>query len=401
MRHRATPRAMRARARASTSTPGARSNARARRGAARGARASARRDDDDDATSALRRLGLDARDASTLTETDVRRAYRAAMRDAHPDAPRGSTSRALATRAAYEAATRALTEGTLADAADDDDDDDAFGARTLARAFDGARHGFVNAPRCAGEAACASSCVKAAPRSFETDARTGKARWIERDDFADASAEDVSALAYAEWCASQRCPERCIAFVTARQRAFMLEALESDDGAGTSGRRAPSERVDRDRRVRQRTRGGSTSRGIDGRLALGVASKRVGEIDAVPAHRPRVVFALAQPTRVAGFKLAPERVAAIDPRALALPARLPARAADTPDTAPSRAGSARRDASTRESSAVAKSVGTVFARAGRDARANDDAADAADDGDARVDAARVDGTTTRMARRAG
>ena len=225
-----------ARARARRRRRPARARTRARAAARRArARASARRDDDDDATSALRRLGLDARDASTLTEADVRRAYRAAMRDAHPDAPRGSTSRALATRAAYEAATRALTEGTLADAADDDDDDDAFGARTLARAFDGARHGFVNAPRCAGEAACASSCVKAAPRSFETDARTGKARWIERDDFADASADDVSALAYAEWCASQRCPERCIAFVTARQRAFMLEALESDDGAGTSG----------------------------------------------------------------------------------------------------------------------------------------------------------------------
>ena len=56
-------------------------------------------------------------------------------------------------------------------------------------------------------------------------------------------------------------------------------------------------------------------------------SKRVREVDAVPAHRPRAVFALAQPTRVAGFKLAPERVARVDPRALALPARLPARAA--------------------------------------------------------------------------
>jgi hypothetical protein len=65
------------------------------------------------------------------------------------------------------------------------------------------------------------------------------------------------------------------------------------------------------------------------------------------------------------------------------------------------AGSARRDASPRASSAVAKSVEAVFARAGRDARADDDDADGANDGDGRVDGARVDGTPTRMVRRAG
>ena len=183
----------------------------------------------DDAASALRRLGLDARDAATLTARDVRDAYRATMRDAHPDAARGSTARALAVRAAYERAMASARDGTLASASDGDGD--AFAAKTLARTFDGARHGFVAATRCRGAAACASSCVEAAPRSFVADATTGKARWIERDDFGDASADETSALAYAEWCASERCPEKCIAFVTRRQREFMLEVLENDDGA--------------------------------------------------------------------------------------------------------------------------------------------------------------------------
>jgi hypothetical protein len=66
------------------------------------------------------------------------------------------------------------------------------------------------------------------------------------------------------------------------------------------------------------------------------------------------------------------------------------------------AGSARRDASPRASSAVAcRDVSRRVARAGRDARADDDDADGANDGDGRVDGARVDGTPTRMVRRAG
>lgn len=98
-------------------------------------------------------------------------------------------------------------------------------------------------------------------------------------------------------------------------------------------------------------------------------SKRVREVDAVPAHRPRAVFALAQPTRVAGFKLAPERVARVDPRALALPARLPARAAAHRTPRLGRGiGATRRVAARVVGCCVSRRVETRRARGARRAR---------------------------------
>ena len=154
------------------------------------------------------------------------------MRDAHPDAPRGSTARALATRAAYEAATRALTDGTLADAATRRRRRRVRGEDARERVRRRATRVRRTAPRCRGRGGVRVELRRRRRRGrSSTDATTGKARWIERDDFADASADDVVGAGVRRVVRERACPEKCIAFVTRRQREFMLEVLENDDGA--------------------------------------------------------------------------------------------------------------------------------------------------------------------------
>ena len=186
-------------------------------------------DDEDDANPA-RVLGLVDVDARALTMKDVRRAYRAAAKRAHPD--RGGTVKA-ATRArdAYEALARAVETKDVETLRSMTamDDGDPFSSSTIRATFDGARSVFVDETRCVGEEACARSCAARAPRSFERARDTGAARATMRA----GTFEDGSPEAYAEWMAAGQCPRECVWFVTEAQRAFLANALKNarDGGA--------------------------------------------------------------------------------------------------------------------------------------------------------------------------
>lgn len=180
----------------------------------------------DPTASPLRVLGIEFDDdgATGLDASALRSAYRRAMRDAHPDAPKGSTEAALRVQRAYESAVKTLSgdgamtatlrrEGGLST-------EDPFSATSLALEFDGAERVFVDETRCVGDANCSSSCVRAAPKSFYTASDTGAARWIERDG---SNADET--VVRDEWLASQRCPRDCIYYVTERQRSYLAELL--------------------------------------------------------------------------------------------------------------------------------------------------------------------------------
>lgn len=182
----------------------------------------------DPSASPLRVLGVEFDDdgATGMDASALRSAYRRAMRDAHPDAPKGSTEAALRVQRAYESAVKTLSgDGAMAATLRREgglSTEDPFSATSLALEFDGAERVFVDETRCVGDANCSSSCVRAAPKSFYTASDTGAARWIERD----GSSSNVDETAVRdEWLASQRCPRDCIYYVTERQRSYLAELL--------------------------------------------------------------------------------------------------------------------------------------------------------------------------------
>lgn len=180
----------------------------------------------DPSASPLRVLGVEFDDngATGMDASALRSAYRRAMRDAHPDAPKGSTEAALRVQRAYESAVKTLSgDGAMAATLRREgglSTEDPFSATSLALEFDGAERVFVDETRCVGDANCSSSCVRAAPKSFYTASETGAARWIERD----GSNVDETTVRD-EWLASQRCPRDCIYYVTERQRSYLAELL--------------------------------------------------------------------------------------------------------------------------------------------------------------------------------
>ena len=181
----------------------------------------------DPSASPLRVLGVELDEGAIgMDASALRSAYRRAMRDAHPDAPKGSTEAALRVQRAYESAVKTLSgDGTIAATLRREgglSTEDPFSATSLALEFDGAERVFVDETRCVGDANCSSSCVRAAPKSFYTASDTGAARWIERD----GSSSNVDETAVRdEWLASQRCPRSCIYYVTERQRSYLAELL--------------------------------------------------------------------------------------------------------------------------------------------------------------------------------
>ena len=165
-----------------------------------------------------------------LTMKDVRRAYRAAAKRAHPD--RGGTVKA-ATRArdaARSLGARGGDEGRRD--ASMDDGDGRWRSVFVVHDSSDVRRGEIgvrgrDAVR-GGGGVRAGSRRWARARSFEWARDTGAARATMRA----GTFEDGSPEAYAEWMAAGQCPRECVWFVTEAQRAFLANALKNArDGA--------------------------------------------------------------------------------------------------------------------------------------------------------------------------
>uniref|UniRef100_A0A0D6R5E8 J domain-containing protein n=1 Tax=Araucaria cunninghamii TaxID=56994 RepID=A0A0D6R5E8_ARACU len=153
-------------------------------------------------------LGLQDEDSLTLTEDDIKAAFRAKVKEFHPDVYKGSRNASSIVQhviQAYEILMNHISQGGYVQRKSSDPFEE-----PECEALDI----FVNELLCIGKG-CLDSCVKRAPHAFSYASDTGCARAITQGQGDN----------YQVQLAVGQCPRNCIYYITPAQRVILEELL--------------------------------------------------------------------------------------------------------------------------------------------------------------------------------